>query len=82
MGYRIKVPELKSGYTLTTMHRETASMGSEQLVLVDSDLSGNGWLYQRPEDKNLNPERDLFDRTDPKAVSYTHLDVYKRQTRR
>ena len=28
-----------------------------------------GWLYQRPEDKNLNPERDLFDRTDPKAAS-------------
>ncbi|MCD7907312.1 MAG: hypothetical protein LUH04_06455 [Clostridium sp.] len=68
VGYRVEIPEIPGGYTLTTMHREIG--GVEEIESVDSDLSGNTWLYARRDPGRwLNLEKDVFDYTDPAAAS-------------
>ena len=68
VGYRVRIPEIPAAYTLTTMHRELD--GVDEIEFVDSDLSGNTWLYARREPGQwLNLEKDVFDYTDPAAAS-------------
>ena len=70
VGYRLKVPYMAPGYTLTTMHKELTNPGKLILADIDSDLSGNGWLYQRlNQGTYANLEKDQFDPMDPNALS-------------
>lgn len=46
VGYRVEIPDVPKGYTVTTMHKEIS--GKKDLDEIDSDLSGNSWLYARP----------------------------------
>ena len=78
VGYRVEIPELKDGYTLTTMHRNldiTDALYATQTE-VDSDLAGNRWMYRRKSslaDGSVGNETgstqteigDPFNRTDP-----------------
>lgn len=47
VGYRVEIPDLPKGYTVTSMHKEIS--GKKDLEEIDSDLSGNSWLYARRE---------------------------------
>ena len=49
-------------------------------LVVNHPSDEHEWFKQARSSKD-NPYRDYYIWRDPKAVSYTHLDVYKRQIR-
>ena len=78
VGYRVEIPDVPKGYTVTTMHKEIS--GKKDLDEIDSDLSGNSWLYARREPGQwLNLETDVFDAKDPMTASM-YLPYEKAET--
>ena len=78
VGYRVEIPDLPKGYTVTSMHKEIS--GKKDLEEIDSDLSGNSWLYARREPGQwLNLETDVFDGKDPMTASM-YLPYEKAET--
>lgn len=74
VGYRVRVPSLKKGYTYTTIHSNWDTVDTS----IDSDLAGDSWMHRRSDAEmdgtltgtgsrsvNWNPEKNSFDRTDP-----------------